>query len=308
METVDEEFLGGALDFIERQTKAGKPFFCWMNTTRMHVFTHLKPASQGVTGKGLYPDGMVELDGYVGQMLDKLDELGIADNTIVIFTTDNGAECFTYPDGGQTPFRGEKDTNWEGGWRVPMVMRWPGVIKPGTVSHEICSHEDLLPTFLAAAGEPDIVAKCLQGHQAGDKTYKVHLDGYNLMPGFTGETKEWPRKEFVYWTDDGALCALRLMDMKMHFLEQEHKGFDIWTREFTNFRIPQVFNLRSDPFERADEAINPLDTYQQLYFIVPGQAAVARWLQTLKEFPPRQRPASFNVDAVVEKIMNAGAR
>ena len=187
METVDEEFMAGALDFIDRQHKAGKPFFVWMNTTRMHVWTHLKPASAGKTGLGLYPDGMVELDGSVGQLLKKLDNLGIADNTIVLFTTDNGAEVSTYPDGGQTPFRGEKATGWEGGFRVPMVIRWPGVIKPGTIYTEFLAHEDLLPTFAAAAGEPDVVAKSLKSYQAGQKTFKVHLDGYNLLPFFKGE-------------------------------------------------------------------------------------------------------------------------
>jgi arylsulfatase A-like enzyme len=182
METVDEEFLGGALDFMDRKTKEGKPWLCYLNTTRMHVWTHLKPASVGKTGLGLYPDGMVELDGYVGQLLKKLDDLGVAGNTIVVFATDNGAEYFTYPDGGQTPFRGEKATCWEGGFRVPMCIRWPGVIKPGTVSGDVCAHEDLIPTFAAAAGEPDLVNKVKQGYKAGDKTFKVHLDGYNLLP------------------------------------------------------------------------------------------------------------------------------
>jgi arylsulfatase A-like enzyme len=308
METVDEEFLGGALDFIERQAKADKPFFVWFNSTRMHVWTHLKPASQGKTGLGIYADGMVELDGYVGQLLDKLDELGIADNTIVVFTTDNGAEVLSYPDGGNTPFRGEKATNWEGGFRVPIVIRWPGVIKPGTIINDICAHEDLLPTFLAAAGDPDIVEKCKKGYKADDKTFKVHLDGYNLLPFFKGEVKESPRKEFMYWTDDGELCGIRLGNIKLNFLQQLHKGIDVWTREFTNYRIPRAYNLRSDPFERADESGMPFQTSNQLYFIVPAQAVVAKWLSTFKEFPPRQKSASFNVDAVVEKIMDAAAK
>jgi arylsulfatase len=301
METVDEEFMAGAMDFIDRQAKAKKPFFVWMNTTRMHVWTHLKPASAGKTGLGLYPDGMVELDGYVGQLLKKLEDLGIADNTIVIFTTDNGAEVMSYPDGGQTPFRGEKATGWEGGFRVPMVMRWPGVIKPGTVVNEFLAHEDLLPTFAAAAGEPDVVAKALKGYQAGSKNFKVHFDGYNLIPFFKGEAKS-PRHEFLYWNDDGQLCAVRVENLKMHFMIQEHKGLGVWQREFTNLRIPLVFNLRSDPYERADESVLPFDTSQQLYFIVPGQVVVAKWLETFKEFPPRQKPASFNIDAVLQKM------
>ncbi|HEV2566561.1 MAG TPA: arylsulfatase [Microvirga sp.] len=308
METVDEEFLGAAVDFIERQAKADQPFFCWFNSTRMHVWTHLKPESQNKTGLGIYADGMVELDGYVGQLLDKLDELGIADNTIVVFTTDNGAEVLSYPDGGATPFRGEKATNWEGGFRVPMVIRWPGVIKPGTVINDICAHEDLLPTFAAAAGDPDIVGKCRQGHQAGDKTFKVHLDGYNLMPFLKGEEKESPRKEFMYWTDDGQLCGIRLNNIKLNFLQQLHKGLDVWTREFTNYRIPRAYNLRNDPFERADESGMPFQTANQLFFIVPAQAVVAKWLSSFKEFPPRQTPASFNIDDVVEKIMSAAAQ
>ena len=298
METVDEEFVGGALDFIERQAKAGKPFFCWMNTTRMHVWTHLKPASQDKTGLGLYADGMVELDGYVGQLLDKLDELGIADNTIVVFTTDNGAEVMSYPDGGNTPFRGEKATNWEGGFRVPMVIRWPGVIKPGTIVNDICAHEDLLPTFAAAAGDPDIVEKCKKGHKAGDKTFKVHLDGYNLLPFFKGEVKESPRKEFIYWNDDGQLCGIRLGNIKLNFLQQLHKGMDVWTREFTNYPHP----ARLQPAQRSVRARR-----RKRHAVPDGPTSSTsssrrrpwsrRWLSTFKEFPPRQKSASFNVDA-----------
>jgi len=326
METVDEEFVGAALNFIDRQAKAGKPFFCWMNTTRMHVWTHLKPASQGVTGKGLYPDGMVELDGYVGQFLDKLDQLGIADNTIVVFTTDNGAEVLSYPDGGQTPFRGEKATNWEGAFRVPCVIRWPGVIKPGSVINDVCAHEDLMVTLAAAAGDPDVKEKCLKGtYKSGDKTFHVHLDGYNLLDAFKGHksgplppagklpfdqdpAKKWPRQEFIYWNDDGQLCGIRLQDIKLNFLQQLNKGLDVWTREFTNYRIPRAYNLRSDPFERADESGLPFETSNQLYYIVPAQAVVAKWLSSFKEFPPRQKSASFNVDDVVQKLLDAAAK
>ena len=327
METVDEEFTGAALDFIERQAMEGTPFFCWMNTTRMHVWTHLKPESQGVTGLGLYPDGMVELDGFVGQFLDKLDELGIAENTIVVFTTDNGAEVLSYPDGGQTPFRGEKATNWEGAFRVPMAIRWPGVIKPGSVVNDICAHEDLMPTFAAAAGDTTVKERLLKGVRLGEKTFKVHLDGYNLMEALRGHENgpptsrgaandaqhddvvaTWPRQEFVYWNDDGQLCGIRLKNIKLNFLQQLHKGLDVWTREFTNYRIPRAYNLRSDPFERADESGMQFQTSNQLYFIVPAQAVVARWLESFKEFPPRQKSASFNVDDVVEKIMDAAAK
>lgn len=305
METVDEEFVGAALDFIERKAKAEQPFFCWLNTTRMHVFTHLKPASQGVTGLGLYPDGMVELDGYVGQVLDKLDKLGIADNTIVVFTTDNGAEVCTFPDGGQTPFRGEKATNWEGGFRVPFVMRWPGVIKPGTIINDICAHEDLLPTFAAAAGDTDVKDRLLKGTSIGDKSFKVHLDGYNLLPALQNKPKspnDWPRQEFIYWNDDGQLCGVRLRNIKLHFLLQENTGIEVWNREFTKLRTPRGFNLRADPFERGDEAAQSLDGYTQLYFVVPAQAVVNKWLSSFKEFPPRQKPSSFNMDEVVERL------
>ncbi len=217
----------------------------------MHVWTHLKPASEGKTKLGVYPDGMVELDGLVGQLLKKLDDLGIADNTIVLFTTDNGAEVMSWPDGGATPFRGEKATNWEGAFRVPMVIRWPGTIKPGSIYNEMCSHYDLIPTFAAAGGDPDIVEKCMRGAHIGNKTFKVHLDGFNLIPFFKGEAREPPRKEFVYWNDDGQLVAIRVNDWKSVFLEQDNKGIGVWSGQFTDLRIPKLFNLRSDPFERG---------------------------------------------------------
>jgi arylsulfatase A-like enzyme len=302
METVDEEFLSAALDFIERQHKAGKPWLCYFNSTRMHVWTHLKTASAGKTGQGIYPDGMVEHDGMVGELLKKLDDLGIADNTIVVYTSDNGAEVLSYPDGGNTPFRGEKDTCWEGGFRVPMCIRWPGVIKPGTVVNEFFAHEDLIPTFAAAAGEPDLVEKVKKGYVVGDQTFKVHLDGHNLLPFFKGEAKESPRKNFVYWNDEGQLCAIRVLDLKIHFLIQEHKGWDVWRRQFTSLRIPLVFNLRSDPFERADESMIPFETSNQLYFIAPGYAVVTKWLESFRDFPLRQRPAKSNIDDVVRQF------
>src|SRR5215813_2346478 len=249
METVDEEFLGAAIDFMERKTKEGAPWLCYFNTTRMHVFTHLKPSSVGKTGLGVYPDGMVELDGYVGQLLKKLEDLGVADNTVVCFTTDNGAELLSWPDGGSTPFRSEKDTNWEGGWRIPFVMRWPGVIKPGRVINDICSLQDMIPTFAAAAGEPDLVEKVKKGYAIDGKTFKVHLDGVNLLPFLKGEHEKSPREGFLYWSDDGDLLAIRARDWKAVFLEQRSKGLGVWREPFSPLRVPKLFNLRTDPFE-----------------------------------------------------------
>jgi arylsulfatase A-like enzyme len=271
----------------------------------MHVWTHLKPESDGKTGLGLEADGMVEHDGHVGVLLKKLDDLGIADNTIVVYTTDNGAEVMTWPDGGNTPFRGEKATNWEGGYRVPMLIRWPGVIKPGTVYNEIFSHYDLIPTFCAAGGNPDIVAQCLKGYQAGNnKTFKVHLDGYNLMPFFKGDAKEGSRKEFLYWNDDGELVALRYQNWKSVFKKQDHEGIGVWEGDFTNLRVPRLYNLRADPFERGDTSILYSKWMADRVFVqVPMQALVAQWLASFKEFPIRQKPASFNLDAVMEKMM-----
>ncbi|UIJ81791.1 arylsulfatase [Rhizobium leguminosarum] len=309
METVDQEFLGAAMDFIDRQQKADKPWFCYFNPTRMHVFTHLKPESKNKTGLGLYPDGMVELDGYVGQLLQKLEELGVADNTIVVFTTDNGAEVMSWPDGGNTPFRGEKATNWEGGYRVPMLIRWPGTIKPGTVFNETFAHYDLVPTFAAAGGDPDIVEQCLKGGQFGTKTFKVHLDGYNLIPFFKGEVKDAPRREFIYWNDDGQLVSLRYDDWKAVFMEQNHEGIGVWMRGFEELRIPKLFNLRADPFERGDESILYDKWLADHAFVqVPLQALAANWLSSFKEFPPRQKPASFNLDKVVEQLSSPASR
>ena len=306
METVDEEFLDGATKFIKKAVKDEKPFFCWWNSTRMHVFTHLKKESDGKTGLGTYPDGMVEHDGHVGKLLDLLDELGIADNTIVMYSTDNGAEVCSWPDGGMTPFRGEKDTNWEGGWRVPCCIRWPGKIKPGTVSNDIVSHTDMLPTLLAAAGDTDIVEKLKKGYKVGAKTFKVHIDGYNMLPLLEGKVKENPRKGFLYWSDDGDLMALRLGNWKCHFQAQYAKGVAAWATPFVPLRVPQLYNLRSDPLEKGDEAI----FYQKwmadrMFTIVPAQAVVAEFMKTFKEFPIRQKPASFSVDKAMEQADQA---
>ncbi|MBV8290765.1 MAG: sulfatase-like hydrolase/transferase, partial [Mycobacterium sp.] len=304
METVDEEFITAAIEFMERNTRAQVPWFCYLNTTRMHVWTHLKPESEGKTGLGVYADGMVELDGYVGQLLDKLDELGVADNTIVVFTTDNGAEVMTWPDGGTTPFRGEKDTNWEGGWRIPCLMRWPGVIQPGRVVNDICSLQDFLPTFAAAAGEPDLVEKVKTGYLIGDKTFKVHIDGVNLLPFLSGEQHECPREGFVYWSDDGEFLALRVRRWKMVFAEQRSTGLAIWREPFSPLRLPKVFDLRTDPFERGDEG----DFFYAKWFadhaflVYPAQAIVAQWLASFKEFPPRAKAASFTIDKIMEQL------
>jgi len=271
----------------------------------MHVFTHLKKESEGKTGLGVYPDGMVEHDGHVGRLLAKLDELGIVDNTIVMYSTDNGAEELSWPDGGTTPFRGEKDTNWEGAWRVPCAIRWPDLIKPGTVSNDIFSHQDMLPTLLAAAGEPDIVEKVKKGHQAGAKTFKVHLDGYNLIPFLRGEVKENPRPGVLYWSDEGDLMALRYGDWKIHFMEQRGEGIYAWQEPFVPLRLPKLFNLRSDPFENADIAAQMFYSKwraDRLFLLVPAGALVQLWLKTLAEFPPRQRPEHWSVGDVLEKL------
>lgn len=305
METVDEEVTATALDFMDRAKAADKPFFLWWNSTRMHVWTRLKAESVGKTGLGIYPDGMVEHDGHVGVLLAKLDELGIADNTIVMYSTDNGAEKFTWPDGGTAPFRGEKNDNWEGGFRVPLLVRWPGVIKPGTEVNEIVSHEDWFPTFAAATGDDSIKNKLKAGTQLGSRKYKVHLDGYNQLPMLTGETAKGPREEFFYFSDTGDLLNLRYKQYKLVFAEQRAHGFDVWENPFTFLRFPKLFNLRADPFEHADE-IEAMG-YQRwraerMFVLVPAQAYVAKFLSTFRDFPPRQKPASFSIDQVLERL------
>jgi len=305
METVDEEVTVGALDFIDRAHAADKPFFVWWNSTRMHVWTRLKAESEGVTGLGIYPDGMVEHDGHVGQLLAKLDELGIADNTIVMYSTDNGAEAMTWPDGGTIPFRGEKNTNWEGGYRVPSVIRWPGVIEPGTIHNDVFAHEDMLPTIMAAVGEPDLKEKLKAGNvEAIGRTYKAHLDGYNLLPFFKGEEPISPRSEFIYWTDDGDIAALRYNNWKIVFMEQRGHGFDVWQEPFVTLRFPKLFNLRTDPFERADHEGMGYQRWraERMFALAPAQAFVGNWLQSFTEFPPRQKPGSFSLSQAMEKL------
>lgn len=308
MKTVDEEVTKGAMDFVDRAVKADKPFFLWWNSTRMHIWTHLKKESEGTTGLGVYPDGMVEHDGHVGQLLDQLDKLGIADNTIVMYSTDNGAECFSWPDGGSTPFRNEKNSNWEGGYRVPCMIRWPGVIKPGSIFNGICSHEDMLQTLLTAAGEPDIKEKLMKGHSANGRDYKVQLDGYNLIPYFKGEVKESPRHEFFYWTDDGSLANLRYDRWKVVFMEQRAHGLDVWQDPLVTLRFPKLFCLRTDPFERADHEAGDYDRWRvdHAFVLLPAIGFVGQHLETYKAFPPRQKPGSFNLDQVLQKLQEGG--
>lgn len=303
METVEEELLGKSLDFMDRSVKADKPFFLWHNTTRMHNWTHLTEKYANKTGLGLYPDGMMELDHIVGELLKKLDDLGIADNTIVVFSSDNGAQKMTWPDGGQAPFRGEKATWWEGGFRVPQLVRWPGVIKPDTIINDIISHEDWLPTLLAAAGDADVKQKLLKGMNAGSMTYKVHLDGYNFLPYFKGEVNEGPRKEFFYFADTGVLEALRYGQWKIHFrLSPEN----IYDRGPVEKVFPQLVNLRSDPFEEGLDAMAYKEwMFEHIFVFVPAQDIVGNFLKTFQEYPPRQKPGSFGLDRVMEQIMNA---
>jgi arylsulfatase len=285
METVDAEFQGAAHNFMERAVAAEKPFFVWLNSTRMHVWTRLKPESQGRTGIGLYPDGMVEHDDAVGAALAKLDELGIADNTIVIYSTDNGAETFTWPDGGITPFTGEKGTTWEGGHRVPQVIRWPGVIEPGTVYNDIISHEDWLPTLLAAAGDDDIVEKLKEGHRANGKRFKVHMDGYNFLPFFKGEVDEGPREEIFYFSQGGDLNAIRVDDWKIHFATIQG---NIATGVRTVTGWPMLINLRADPYERMpmEGEMGYLRWYaDNMWTFVPAQAYIKTFLDTLDDYP-----------------------
>ena len=285
METVDEEFHAAAMDFVERAHKANKPFFLWYNSTRMHVWTRLKKESVGRTGIGLYPDGMAEHDDMVGKVLKKLDDLGIADNTIVIYSTDNGAETFTWPDGGITPFYGEKGTTWEGGFRVPCVIRWPGVIKPGTIYNEIMSQEDWMPTLLAAAGVPDVKEKLMEGYQANGKNFKVHLDGDNFLPFFKGDVKESPRKSIMYFSQGGELNAVRYADWKVNFASIKG-NIATGTREVTGW--PMIINLRADPYEKAphEAEMGYLRWYaDNMWIFVPIQGVIKEFLATVPKYP-----------------------
>lgn len=306
METIDDEVASHALRFMTDAKKADKPFFIWFNSTRMHIFTRLKKESEGKTGLGLYPDGMVEHDGHVGQLLAKLKELGLDENTIIMYSTDNGAEVASWPDGGATPFRGEKNTNWEGGYRVPVAIRWPGVINPGTVLNDVFAHEDMLPTLVAAAGEPDAKEKLKKGMKVGNKTFKVHLDGYNMTDAFTGKAPSH-RKEFFYFNDEGSLVALRYNQWKLVFAEQRAHGLDVWQEPFVTLRFPKLYNIRSDPFESADHTWEYWRwRAERAFLLVPGQQYVGQFLATFKEFPPRQKAGSFSLDRVLESLQRAG--
>jgi arylsulfatase A-like enzyme len=301
METCDDEFIAAAKDFMKRQSDAGTPFFVWLNPTHMHLYTHPKPENKGQAGRwqSPYHDTMIDHDKNIGQVLDYLDELGIADDTFVMYSTDNGPHMNSWPDGGMTPFRSEKNTNWEGAFRVPMVVRWPGKIKPGQISNEIVQHHDWFPTFLAMAGDPDVVEKLKSGYKAIGRTYKNHIDGYNLVPYLTGEAKESPRKFFMYLSDDGDVLGLRYDNWKMAFMEQRcHGTLQVWAEPFTRLRIPKIFNLRTDPYERADQTSN---TYWEwyihhVYLLYGAQAAGAKWAATFKDFPPVQKPNTFTLD------------
>jgi len=312
METIDDETTAAAKDFIKRQHTAGTPFFVWMNTTHMHLFTHTKPSSLGQAGRwqSPYHDTMIDHDKNVGELLDLVDQLGITDNTIVMYSTDNGPHMNTWPDGAMTPFRNEKNSNWEGAFRVPLLMRWPGKIPAGVVVNDIVQHHDWLPTFLAAAGEPDIVEKLKKGHKAGDKTFKVHIDGYNLLPFLTTKGVRSPRQGFIYFSDDGDLVALRYDNWKVVFMEQRTRGtLEIWMDPFVPLRVPKLFNLRTDPYERADVTSN---TYFQWllendYLILAASAIVEEFLKTFKDFPPRQKAASFTIDQAMEKMASVAS-
>ena len=304
METIDEEITARAIEWMEQQAKAQKPFFLWYNSTAMHFRTHVAEKNLGKSGQDPYSDRMVVHDEQIGMILDKLDELGIADNTIVMYSTDNGPENDTWPDGATTPFRSQKDTNWEGGWRVPAFIRWPGKIKAGTVLNGIVSHIDMFPTLLAAAGDLDVTQRLLKGTKVGDKTFNVHLDGYNMLPYLTGEVKESPRQSLAYFSDDGDLMAVRVGDWKLQFAVQRGFQMNVWAEPLVKLRVPHIFSLRRDPFERADFNSNTywdwiVDHAPMLYLC---QAVVAQEIDGFAKFPPRQKPASFNLDSVLQQV------
>jgi arylsulfatase A-like enzyme len=308
METIDDEVTERALKFIDETHAAGKPFFLWYNTTAMHFRTRPAAKHKGKSnGQGDYNDVMVAHDENIGRMLAKLDELGIAEDTIVMYSTDNGVHYNSWPDAGITPFRSEKNTNWDGGWRVPAFVRWPGKIKAGTVLNGIVSHQDWLPTLLAAAGAPDVPAKLVEGYKVGDKTYKVHIDGINMLPYLTGEAKESPRNFFFYMSDDGDILAIRMMDWKVVLMEQRAHQLMCWFEPFVKLRAPKLFHLRRDPFERADEDSNTYWDWliSHAYIIYGMQAIVAQQIANFQKFPPRQKPASFNLDAVMRTLEDA---
>ncbi|MDR9403580.1 MAG: arylsulfatase [Halothece sp. Uz-M2-17] len=310
METIDDDIANRSVEYVKQQADGNEPFFMWTNFTHMHFRTHTKPESLGQAGRwqSFYHDTMIDHDQNVGQILDAIDEAGIADNTIVIYSTDNGPHMNTWPDGAMTPFRGEKNTGWEGAFRVPAFVRWPGHIEPGSVSNEIISHLDWMPTLLAAAGEPEIKEKLLDHYQAGNKSFKVHLDGYNLLPYLTGKQDNSPRESMFYFSDDGDLLALRYDNWKLHFAQQRTPGtLDIWTEPFVATRIPWLYNLRTDPYEKATITSNTYWDWfiDHAFLMVPAQQYVGNFLATFEEYPPRQKAASFTIDQVLEKLTNA---
>jgi arylsulfatase A-like enzyme len=307
METIDDDIASRSADYIRRQAQAGQPFFLWVNFTHMHFRTHVKPESRGQSGRwqSEYHDVMIDHDKNVGLVLKALDDAGIVDNTFVMYSTDNGPNMFSWPDAAMTPFRNEKNTNWEGAFRVPCLVRWPGKIKPGTVSNQMVAHHDWLPTFLAMAGDPDVKDKLLKGYKIGDITYKVHLDGFNLVPYLTGQAEKSPREWFLYCNDDQQLVALRYDNWKIVFAEQRVPGgFQVWSEPFVTLRVPKIFNLRTDPFERADITSMVYADWliNHVYLLVPAQAFVGEFLQTFRDYPQRQKAASFNLDDVLRKL------
>jgi arylsulfatase len=310
MLTCDDDFTATCCAWIKKQHAAGKPFFTWLNTTHMHLRTHTKKSSLGQAGRwqSPYHDTMIDHDKNVGTVLALLDELGIAKDTILLYTTDNGPHMNSWPDGAMTPFRSEKDTNWEGAFRVPLVLRWPGHVPAGSICNDIVSHHDWLPTFLAAAGAPDVPERLLRGHEAAGKKFRCHIDGYNMLSFLSGKDKKCPREGFIYFDDDGDLVALRFDNWKMNFREQRSRGtLDVWAEPLVTLRIPKLFNLRTDPFERADTTSNTYwDWYiRKVYMIMGAQALVGRFLATFKDYPPRQRAASFTIDQAMEKMETA---
>jgi len=310
METIDEETLASAKDFITRQSKAGTPFFCWWNGTRMHFRTHVKEASLGKSGQDEYGDGMVEHDGHVGELLKALDDLGLANDTIVLYSTDNGPHYNTWPDAGTTPFRSEKNSNWEGAYRVPAFVRWPGRYTAGTTLNGIVAHEDWLPTFAAAAGAPDVKEKLLKGADINGRRYKNHIDGYDMNDYLSGRVAESPRKEFWYVNDDGQIVAARYTDWKLVFLENRGEAFGVWREPFVELRVPLLFNLRRDPFEKSQHNSNTYNDWflDRAFVAVPLQAMATKFLMTMKEFPPSQTPGSFNLSKIEEQLRQPGGK
>ncbi len=313
METIDDDIAARAVDFIQRQNKAGKPAFVWVNFTHMHFRTHTKPESIGQSGRwqSEYHDAMIDHDKNVGTVLKVLDDLGIADNTFVMYSTDNGPHMNSWPDAGMTPFRNEKNSNWEGAYRVPAMVRWPGHIMPGSVSNEIVAHLDWLPTLVAMAGDPQIKDELAKGYKVGDMTYKVHLDGDNLVPYLTGKVAKSPRESFLYFSDEQQLVGLRYDNWKLVFMEQQAPGtMFVWANPFTSLRLPKMFNLRMDPYERADITSNTYWDWEisHAFLLVPAQAYVGQFLATFKEFPQRQKADSFNMDAVLRQLGEGGSK